>query len=305
MRALEWSLVPVVVVAGLWATAILLAAGASPFVVTAVVVGVAAAIFAILERLHPERRDWIPFDQPLWIDAAHYILDYHFGIFLGYGASYLIAFALRLPHAWPSRWPLALQIALAAFISEGVSYWQHRAAHRFAWLWRFHALHHSGARLNLVRAGRFHFVNVSTATFLTFAPLVVLGAPEDIVTAISVLSGLNGVLTHSNVRMRTPRWIDWFFCTPAMHRQHHSIDLRESDANFGTTLVLFDWIFGTYRAPAGPAPATTGIADAFPPRGFFAQVIAPFRARRALTSPASPAHPAAPWPPPRSRPRGT
>lgn len=278
-RALEWGLTPLVVVVGLWVSVRLLFAGVSSFAVTGLVVGVFAVGFAILERLHPERQDWIAWDQPLYIDAAHYFVDYHFGILLGYGASYALAAALHLPHAWPTRWPIALQIVLAAFVSEGVSYWQHRAAHRLPWLWRFHALHHSGARLNLVRAGRFHFVDVGTATFLTFVPLVVLGAPEAVVALISVLSGLNGVLTHSNVRLRTPGWLDRVLCTPAVHRHHHSSDLRESNENFGTTVVLFDMLFGTYRAPPAPAPATTGIIDDPTPPGFFAQVFAPFRRR--------------------------
>jgi len=277
MRVLDYALAPATIVTGLWFTARLGAGGTSPYVTTGLVVGVAVVLFAILERVHPERSDWTPFDQPLLIDAGHYALNYHFGILLGYGASFALGIALHLPPVWPTRWPLALQIVLAAFISEGVSYWQHRAAHRWEWLWRFHALHHSGARLNVVRAGRFHFVDVGTATFLTFVPLVLLGAPEPIVTAITVLSALIGLLTHANVRMRTPRWLDRLVCTPAVHRHHHSSDLRESNENFGTTLVIFDLLFGTYRAPA-PAPKAVGILDDPTPRGFIAQVFEPFAA---------------------------
>lgn len=280
-RVLSWALVPTVLVVGLWVTVRLLAAGLSSFVVTGVMVAVCAVTIAILEQLTPERADWVAWDQPLRVDAAHYVFSYHLGIVLGYGASYALSGALKTPlrHLWPAQLPLVLQVLIAALLSEFFGYWQHRAAHRFEWLWRFHALHHSGAHLNLVRAVRFHFVDVGTATFLSFAPLVLLGAPDSVIAIFSVLSGLNGVLNHGNVRMRTPRWLDRLFCTPAVHRHHHSSDLAESNENFGTTLVLFDQLFGTFRTPKADTPAVAGIADDPTPAGFGAQWLAPFRRR--------------------------
>lgn len=277
---LDYTIAPLVLLLAMWATSALLALSVSPLVITFVVVGVAAVLLAILERVRPERADWVPFDQPLTIDGGHYVLNYHLGIMLGFGASFALGALLRVPPTWPSRWPFALQVVLAVFVSEGISYWQHRAAHRLPWLWRFHALHHSGARLNLVRAGRFHLVDMGTATFLTFAPLVLLGAPDAVVTSISVLSGTIGVLTHANARMRTPSWLDRLFCTPAVHRHHHSSDLGESNENFGTTVVLFDMLFGTFRTPPAAAPREVGIAGEERPKGFLAQFLGPFRARR-------------------------
>jgi sterol desaturase/sphingolipid hydroxylase (fatty acid hydroxylase superfamily) len=279
--AVEVGLVPAILAGGTWATVRLLAMGVSAFAVTGLVVGGLAVLLALLERAFPERRDWVSLDQPLATDAAHYLFNYHLGILLGYGASFAVGAALRLPPVWPTSWPLLAQLGLGVFVSEGVSYWQHRAAHRWPWLWRFHALHHRGARLNLVRAGRFHFVDVGTATFLTFVPLVVLGAGEGVIAALSTLTGLLGVVLHANVRVRTPAWLDGIVCTPAVHRLHHGIAFDEGDANFGTTVVVFDRMFGTYRAPLGPTPAATGIAEDRTSTGFLAQVLAPFRAKSA------------------------
>ena len=274
-----WALLPVTLAASGAATLALSAAGLRPVVVTALVVGACAVVLAVCERLSPVREDWLAPDQPLYVDALHYVLGNAVGVTLGYTASERLFASLgpRVGAWWPSAWPLAAQLVLAIVSSEGVAYWQHRAAHRWPWLWRFHALHHHGGNLNVVRAARFHVVDLGSAAFFTVAPLHLCGAPERVLLLVSVLNGVQGLLDHVDARVRTPAWLDGWFCTPAVHRAHHSIERAESDANFGTTLMVFDRLFGTYVAPSGPTPARVGVVDDPTPRGFFAQVRAPFR----------------------------
>jgi sterol desaturase/sphingolipid hydroxylase (fatty acid hydroxylase superfamily) len=251
-----------------------------PFWVTGLVIGPLAIVAAILERARPERSDHRALDQPLAVDAAHYFLSYQLGYVLGLGACAAMGVAIRATGCspiWPSSLPLAAQVVLAILLAEGVAYWQHRLLHRVPRLWRFHALHHSGKRLNLVRAGRFHFVDGATATFMTFVPLVLLGAPDAMVTWVATLTGTFGVLGHANMRVRTPAWLSWVVCTPALHRHHHSRVLRESDRNFGTVTPLFDVLFRTYEPVRAPGPEQVGIADDPVPRGFSKQLLSPFR----------------------------
>ncbi|MFZ5891093.1 MAG: sterol desaturase family protein [Myxococcota bacterium] len=250
------------------------------FLVTSVAVAPTALAAAVLERLRPERLAYRPLDQPFRVELAHFLINYHLGYAIALagcaGLEYLLN-ASNAPRLWPSTWPLALQIVFAGVLGEGVSYWQHRLSHRNAWLWRFHALHHQGERLNLMRAGRFHFVDIGPGSLLVFAPLVLLRAPEHVLIWIASLSGAFGILEHANMRMRTPRWLSWLVCTPAVHRAHHSSEPVESDANFGTFTMLFDVLFGTFRPPRADGPAAVGIENYTPPAGFWAQLIAPFR----------------------------
>ena len=250
------------------------------FLVSSLVVGPLAVAAAILERARPERSEYRKLDQPLAVDAAHFFLNYQLGYALALGACAAIGHWMKTSAwepLWPNGWPLALQIAFAGFLAEGVSYWQHRLSHRIPWLWRFHALHHSGERLNLTRAGRFHFMDIGPAAFMVFAPLIVLGAPDTMLTWVASISGVLGVLEHANMRMRTPAWLGWVVCTPAVHRHHHSRVLRESDRNFGTLFMLFDVLFGTYERPRADGPLAVGIEDDPVPRGFWNQVVSPFR----------------------------
>jgi sterol desaturase/sphingolipid hydroxylase (fatty acid hydroxylase superfamily) len=277
--AVDYAIPPLFLLCTLAATAALL--GRVPeFLVSALVVAPLALVSAVLERVRPERAEYTKLDQPLAVDAAHFFMNYHLGYVLALGACAALAHLLE-PYVseplWPRHWPLALQVSLAVILAEAVSYWQHRLIHRVPWLWRFHALHHSGERLNLVRAGRFHFVDIGPAAFASLAPLVVLGAPGTMLVWVASISGALGVLEHANIRMRTPAWLGWVVCTPALHRHHHSRVLQESNRNFGTLVMLFDVLFGTYESPRAEGPLAVGVADDPVPRGFWNQVLSPFR----------------------------
>jgi len=237
----------------------------------------------VLERARPEREDYRPWDQALRIEVAHYLVDYN----LGYGLAmlaYLGAYAgvgvLTPVVLWPGRWPVAAQVALALVLSDLLSYWQHRLFHRLPRLWRFHAIHHRGTRLNFPRAVRFHFVDISLGTFLSFLPLALMRAPMEMVTWLATWSGVLGILFHMNVRMRTPRWLDRWICTPAVHRWHHSDRREESEGNFGTCVMLYDRLFGTYLAPAPEGPVHVGVEKEPLQGSFLEQLAEPFRASR-------------------------
>ena len=265
------------IVGGAWA---FLAVGVEPLLVSTLVVAPLVVAAAVLERVRPERREFVPLDQPLRNEAANFFFNYHLGYGLAIAGLAGIAWLTdgrMIASLWPVEWPMAVQVVLAVCLAEGASYWQHRLSHRIPLLWRFHALHHSGGRLNLVRAGRFHFMDIGPGSFLVFAPITLLGAPDTIVAWLATLAGSLGVVQHANIRMRTPRWVDGLVCTAAVHRHHHSIELRESDANFGTSVMLFDRLFGSYARPEPAGPAAMGIADDPVPASFRAQVTAPFR----------------------------
>jgi sterol desaturase/sphingolipid hydroxylase (fatty acid hydroxylase superfamily) len=64
-----------------------------------------------------------------------------------------------------------------------------------------------------------------------------------------------------------------------LHRWHHSRLERESNTNYGQTLILFDVLFGTRFLPKDRVPPDDiGIAnlDAFP-MTWWAQMVSPLR----------------------------
>ncbi len=279
-RTLDYATAPLFIAASIAATRVLQVMHVEGWLWTALVLGPLFVLAAAIERVRPEREEYLRLDQPLATEAAHFLLNYQLGYALSLGALALVR-AWMQAHVnasmWPVAWPLAVQVVIAVGLSEGAGYWQHRLFHRIPSLWRFHELHHSGGRLNVSRSLRFHGVDIGAGTFLSVLPLVLLRAPEDIVLWVVVLSGALGIVQHANMRMRTPAWLDRFFCTPAVHRHHHSRNVSESNRNFGTTVMLFDVLFGSYEPPKAEGPAAMGIEGDTMPRGFWKQVVRPFQ----------------------------
>ncbi len=176
---------------------------------------------------------------------------------------------------WPHGWPLAAQVVLGLVVLEFALYWAHRLAHEWPPAWYFHAVHHSVQRLWVVNNGRFHFVDAIKSVLPGIALLGILGAPMDVLTWLSAIGAYIGMMTHCNVAMRFGV-LSAVFNTPELHRWHHSQDLREGNKNYGESLMLWDWVFGTWFNEARRPPVGIGVPDAVPP-GFVGQLAWPFR----------------------------
>lgn len=168
---------------------------------------------------------------------------------------------------WPA-WAVAAAYSLAVFVVGDASrFLVHRAAHRHAWLWAFHKVHHSAEVLTPLSFHRLHPVEslvlhlrgvVVTGTLggLAFwlwrgeATLWTLAGVEAVGFGMNVLVGN---LRHSHVWLRFPAPVERWLLSPAQHQLHHSALPAEREANYGTWLAVWDRLAGSWR-PAGAAP---------------------------------------------------
>ena len=153
------------------------------------------------------------------------------------------------------------QALLALFIGqEFCYYWYHRAAHRVRWFWCNHAVHHSPNQLNLSAAYRIGILGRLTGTSLFFIPLVWLGFPPGIVFAVLTLNLLYQFWIHATWIPKLG-WLELVLNTPSAHRVHHAANLEYLDANYGGVLIVFDRLFGTYRADRDDIPCRYGLVE--------------------------------------------
>lgn len=273
---------PSVLAAAVVSAFVLLRAGwPMPWAVAAIDV-TTAVVIALLERRWPHRRRWNESHGDVKTDVLHMV----FGMIpipilfraasLGalFWASAWLAARVGRP-VWPAHWPLPAQLLLALLVAELGQYWVHRLAHERAVLWRLHAVHHSVERLYWLNAGRFHPLDTLLQHASEMAPLVVLGVDEQVLALFTVFTSANGLLRHANIEMRTGI-LSWVISTADLHRWHHSVEVAESNANYGANLIVWDVVFGTRRAPARSGPASLGLGRPYP-RTFLAQIAAPFR----------------------------
>ena len=165
---------------------------------------------------------------------------------------------------WPSHWPAVLQLLLALSVGEFFAYWIHRFGHETSIGWRIHALHHSPSELNALSAGRNHPINVTASYLGQMVPLWMLGAPAEVLAFHAVFTGVNGPLQHVNLPFRCGA-LNWLLSTPELHRWHHSKIISESNANYGSNLIVWDLLFKTRRIPKeNKEPAQYGLLHPFP-----------------------------------------
>lgn len=186
---------------------------------------------------------------------------------------------LAIDGAWPSNWPLWLQVALAIFIADAGVSLMHYASHRVPWMWRLHAIHHSVERLygfNGLMKHPLHQLLEATAGLL---PLLVLGIPSEVAVLLVFAIAIQLLLQHSNVDMRVGP-LRWIFAWAPLHRFHHMKYGRAGDVNFGLFFTLWDWLLGTgfytedYRI--GEGDLGIGSRPDFP-RDYVAQLLDPFK----------------------------
>lgn len=205
-------------------------------------------------------------------------------------------------------------LTIAFFLAYEFAYWlDHFLSHKLPLLWQFHRVHHSAESLSLLTNFRVHPVDT-----LVYAHIVaaVLGLTQGLAryalgpdghaweiggTNILVMVTAIGLthLQHSHLWISFgPRWDRWIL-SPAHHQVHHSVERRHFDRNFGSTLALWDWLFGTLYVPAAKREVPRfGLDDSDPaPHGLRAVVVTPLLGalallpwpRRAAPRPAAPA----------------
>jgi sterol desaturase/sphingolipid hydroxylase (fatty acid hydroxylase superfamily) len=190
------------------------------------------------------------------------------------------AAALGAASAWPAHWPLLAQLPLALLAGEAVQYFTHRLGHEWEPLWRLHATHHSAPRLYFLNAARFHPLDVAIDTAAGLVPLVLLGAPAATTALFALFTAVFGYLQHCNVRVALGP-LNYVFSMAELHRWHHAKDLRDANTNYGSNLIVFDLLFGTFHWPKDrEPPEEIGLPAlrAFP-QSYWGQLASPLRWR--------------------------
>lgn len=177
---------------------------------------------------------------------------------------------------WAHDVPFALQVLVALLWIELAKYGAHRWHHTNRGLWWLHALHHSSRRLYTLNNFRFHPLNHAINQLLAIGPLLLAGVPADVLLACLAITQPVLMLQHANIDLRSG-WLNRVFSSNEVHRWHHSASAAEANCNFGSALLLWDHVFGTWRAAGterGPAAiGLFGNGEHYPTtRGYLAQL---------------------------------
>lgn len=232
-------------------------------------------VFVPLERAYPARKQ--SFLRPAWwTDLCFFLGQYFIWTSLVLAVIFLLRDGLQsiVPagiQQFVRSLPLWLQLICAVVLSDFCVYWGHRLQHRFNFLWRFHAVHHSCEHLDWLAAHREHPLDtIFTATMINL-PAFIFGFPMESLALLTAFRGMWAIYIHSNVRLPIGP-LRMLIGAPELHHWHHSKE-RHS-ANFANLSPLMDLMFGTYKCP-NHEPPELGIDEPFP-RSYLGQLIYPF-----------------------------
>ncbi len=157
--------------------------------------------------------------------------------------------------------PGPVEVLIGVLACDLGMYLIHRLMHTPV-LWRVHALHHSDRELDWSTSFRHHPFERIASGLLFGLWAALIGIPVDAVLIGVLLMSAWDTLSHSNWRM--PAALDSalrsVLVTPGVHALHHSTVLQEANSTYGSVLLIWDRLFGTWRA-SDIEPAAFGLSQ--------------------------------------------
>lgn len=252
--------------------------GFSILVSTYTPVVLAALIMCSLEFFIPYRKNWDAELEDVKNDLLYMglvqillpkLLSFFFAITL---IAYLQSTNLQI---WPNHLPHYIQAILMLLGADFLRYWFHIASHKWNILWKLHSVHHSPSKLYWINVARFHPVEKILQFLLEVLPFIVLGVGQEVLSLYFIFYAVNGFFQHSNIKLRLG-FLNYIVSGPELHRWHHSVEIRESNQNYGNNLIIWDLLFGTWFLPEYKEVNELGLEDKTYPSDFINQIKAPF-----------------------------
>ena len=174
---------------------------------------------------------------------------------------------------------IIMAFTVTIFVLDDLTkYIVHRWMHKWPLLWALHKTHHSATNLTPLTIYRTHpLEGIVFSLRSAFTQGVALSIffywfddKVDLMTVLGVnvlvftfnVAGSN--LRHSHIGIRYWRWLEYVLISPAQHQLHHSVAVQHHDKNFGATLAVWDWLFGSLHHSVETEDLTLGLGQGEP-----------------------------------------
>ena len=244
----------------------------------------------LAERYLPYDGAWNDGHGDGWRDSLHALVNEALYL-LGLAAFPLLAGHLALGPFWPVQLPFWLQLLLAILIADCGITLVHYLSHRYYFLWKVHAVHHSVPRMYGFNGWMKHPLHLLLEAAGGMLPLLLLGIPEQLMGVLAFAVAIQLLLQHANVDMRMGPLRHVFAWAP-LHRFHHMKYGTAGDVNFGLFFTCWDRLLGTsFDAPGYRMRGEDLGIGSRPdyPVAYLPQLLEPFRAEEGVRAPEVPA----------------
>ena len=238
----------------------------------------------ILEMVFPWRKDQSLIRRDFWLDGFYMFFNFFIFAIVISGVYKMIEVlffdlgitAKSLALIDISDWPKWSQLLVFFVVIDFVQWFTHVLLHRYEFLWRFHKVHHSVKEMGFAAHLRYHWMeNILYKPLKVFGVMILGGFEPEQAYIVHFIAITIGHLNHANIKIT---WgpLKYIFNNSVMHLYHHIKELpegRNRGINFGISLSLWDYIFGTDHVPEDSGTIELGFQDeeSFP-KGFFGQL---------------------------------
>jgi len=245
----------------------------------------------LIEIIVPWRKNQSIFRKGFWIDAFYMFFNFFLFSLVAYNAISNVAVqafndflnifgienivAINLAKA-----PVWLQFLMMFIVADFIQWAVHYMLHRVPWMWKFHKVHHSVQEMGFAAHLRFHWMETIFYKSALYIPLTMIGFGIDDFFVLHAFTTLIGHLNHANINL-TYGPLKYILNNPAMHIWHHAKEMpagRPFGMNYGITLSIWDYIFGTAHIPSTGRDIELGFEDIETyPEDFKGQMLEPFK----------------------------
>jgi len=273
----QYGYVPLMLV-GLNGAAVVLVTQGAPKIWLLGLLALAVALSFGAERLIPYLDEWnddVGGDSVR--DVLHAFVNESLAL-VSVAAVPVLAVLVPGPAWWPGDLPFVGQLLIAIVVADFGITTVHLLSHRIGLLWRFHAVHHSVKRFYGFNGLMKHPLHQTLETAVGVTPLLVLGMPLDVATALAFCVAVQLLLQHSNADYRVGP-LRPVLALNEGHRFHHLKWAGIGDVNFGLFTLAWDHLYGTYSFDAGRRFTSDDLGMAahpdYPTR-YLSQLVHPF-----------------------------
>lgn len=235
-----------------------------------------------LEVLFPWRKNQSLIRKDFWLDAFYMFFNFFlFAIFISgfyrLTETAFNSFGLSIESfafVDLSSLPIWAELLIFFIMMDFVQWFTHVLLHRVPIFWNFHKVHHSVKEMGFAAHLRYHWMeNVLYKPLKTLVVMLIGGFEPEQAYIIHFIAITIGHLNHANIKL-TYGPLKYIFNNPVMHLHHHAYHLPEGSfgVNYGISLSLWDYLFGTAHIPNEDGETPLGFeGDEHFPKDFLGQ----------------------------------
>jgi sterol desaturase/sphingolipid hydroxylase (fatty acid hydroxylase superfamily) len=246
-----------------------------------------------LELVFPWRKNQAAIREDFWLDGFYMFFNFFLFSLIGYNAvsnvaveafnDFLALFGINNLVAFQiASWPVWSQFLLLFVVADFIQWNVHRWLHYSPLLWEFHKVHHSVEQMGFAAHLRYHWMETIIYKSVQYIPLSMIGFGLDDFFILHLVTILIGHLNHANVKI-TYGPLKYVLNNPVMHLWHHAknIPAGSNGVNYGISLSLWDYLFGTAYIPNQNANEPLGFEDQETfPKTFLQQLTHPWNNKK-------------------------